>query len=62
MWFGMKNITEDNIHGVLINHPFFIEHMTEGISYNLDFEPLTDWFIYAGDEVIKPSNLYLFFE
>lgn len=62
MWFEMKNITEDNIHGVLINHPYFIKYMTEGTSYNLDFEHLTDWIIYAGDEVIKPSNLYLFFE
>ena len=62
MWFEMKNITEDNINGVLINHPYFIEHMTEGTSYNLDFENLTEWVIYAGDEVIKPSNLYLFFE
>ena len=62
MWFEMKNITEDNIYGVLINHPYFIEHMIEGTSYNLDFEHLTDWIIYAGDEVIKPSNLYLFFE
>ncbi|KFN02039.1 DUF4026 domain-containing protein [Bacillus clarus] len=62
MWFEMKNITEDNIHGLLINHPYFIEHMTEGTSYNLDLENLTEWIIYAGDEVIKPSNLYMFFE
>ncbi|MFD3450362.1 DUF4026 domain-containing protein [Microbacteriaceae bacterium 4G12] len=62
MWFEMTNITEDSIHGVLINQPYFIEHMAEGTSYNLDFEHLTDWIIYAEDEVIKPSNLYRFFE
>ncbi|MBO1582599.1 DUF4026 domain-containing protein [Bacillus sp. XF8] len=60
MWFEMKNITEDNIEGLLINQPYFIENMTEGTSYNLDFENLTDWVIYAGDEAIKPNNLYLF--
>lgn len=61
IWFEMNNITEENIQGVLINQPYFIKDMTEGTCYNLDFEDLTEWVIYVGDEVIKPSNLYLFF-
>lgn len=56
MWFEMKNITEDNINGVLINHPYFIEHMTEGISYNLDFENLTEWVIYRKIGKKTPSS------
>ncbi|HDW3058102.1 TPA: DUF4026 domain-containing protein [Bacillus cereus] len=60
MWFEMQNITEDFIQGILINEPYFIEDMSEGNSYHLDFDNLTEWVIYAGDAVIKPNNLYMF--
>ena len=60
MWFEMQHITEDLIQGILINEPYFIEDMSEGNSYHLDFDNLTDWVIYAGDAVIKPNNLYMF--
>ncbi len=60
MWFEMQNITEEFIQGILINEPYFIEDMSEGNSYHLDFDDLTEWVIYAGDAVIKPNNLYMF--
>ena len=60
MWFEMQNITEDFIQGILINEPYFIKDMSEGNSYHLDFDNLTEWVIYAGDAVIKPNNLYMF--
>ncbi|MDG0957797.1 DUF2314 domain-containing protein, partial [Bacillus paranthracis] len=60
MWFEMQHITEDFIQGILINEPYFIEDMSEGNSYHLDFDDLTEWVIYAGDAVIKPNNLYMF--
>ena len=43
----------------LMNH-IFIKDMSEGNSYHLDFDNLTEWVIYAGDAVIKPNNLYMF--
>lgn len=60
MWFEMQEIAEDFIQGILINEPYFIEDMSEGNSYHLEFENLTEWVIYAGDAVIKPNNLYMF--
>ena len=60
MWFEMQNITEEFIQGILINEPYFIKDMSEGNSYHLDFDDLTEWVIYAGDAVIKPNNLYMF--
>ncbi|MDD1367544.1 DUF4026 domain-containing protein, partial [Bacillus sp. MHSD17] len=44
----------------LIHVPYFIEDMSEGNSYHLDFDNLTEWVIYAGDAIIKPNNLYMF--
>lgn len=60
MWFEMQNITEEFIQGILINEPYFIKDMSEGNSYHLDFDDLTEWVIYAGDAVINPNNLYMF--
>ncbi|GIN84081.1 hypothetical protein J6TS2_04670 [Heyndrickxia sporothermodurans] len=60
MWFDMQNINEDNISGVLTNSPYYVTNMQEGNQYPLDFEHLTDWIIYAGEDMITPSNLYLF--
>lgn len=51
---------EEFIQGILINEPYFIKGMSEGNSYHLDFDDLTEWVIYAGDAVIKPNNLYMF--
>ena len=45
MWFEMQHITEDLIQGILINEPYFIEDMSEGNSYHLDFDNLTDCYL-----------------
>ncbi|MGE8203829.1 DUF4026 domain-containing protein [Heyndrickxia sp. NPDC080065] len=60
MWFDMQEITEETINGILMNSPYYVTNMEEGNQYHLDFEQLTDWIIYAGEDVITPSNLYLF--
>ncbi|WP_058004132.1 DUF4026 domain-containing protein [Heyndrickxia sp. FSL K6-6286] len=60
MWFDMQEIAEPTIKGILINQPYFIDDMQEGNLYDLNFDHLTDWVIYAGEDVINPTNLYQF--
>lgn len=59
LWFEVSYIDElDNITGVLLNQPYWIEALKQNDvkTYSLDF--LTDWVIYGSETNYTPDTIY----
>jgi len=59
LWFEVTDIDEsDNITGVLLNQPYWIEslNLKDIKTYSLDF--LTDWIIYGNESNYSPDTIY----
>src|SRR5690606_21384034 len=59
LWFEVTHIDElDNITGILLNQPYWIESLKQNDvkTYSLDF--LTDWVIYGSETNYTPDTIY----
>ncbi|WP_177762300.1 DUF4026 domain-containing protein [Flavobacterium sp. I3-2] len=59
LWFEVSHIDElDNITGLLLNQPYWIEALKQNDvkTYSLDF--LTDWIIYGSETNYTPDTIY----
>ena len=59
LWFEVTHIDElDNITGILLNQPYWIEALKKDDvkTYSLDF--LTDWVIYGSETNYTPDTIY----
>lgn len=60
MWFTVQDIGGGNVSAQLINSPFNIPEMQNGVTYTLPLEDMTDWCIYSAplQTRITPENVF----
>jgi uncharacterized protein YegJ (DUF2314 family) len=57
MWFEVEKIGPNSIRAKLAVHPFDIKSMSEGATYDLPFERLSDWMIHTPMGAISPRSM-----
>lgn len=63
MWFEVKEVTENDFVGKLINQPYNVASMEEGETYTISLENLTDYRIYRKEKVaLDADNIYTYYD
>ncbi len=61
LWLNFVEYDDDikTIKGVLQNQPIYIDALNNGDEVVFNFDEITDWIVYVGEEVYTPDNAYL---
>lgn len=59
-WFKLESIEGDQIKGVLLNEPYYLDKVSEGDLISFPIKDVTDWQLYSEEyQIILPDTVYL---
>ncbi len=61
LWFKFIEYNEEVgiVKGILLNQPYYISTLKVEDTVTFNFDEITDWIVYVGENSITPSNVYL---
>lgn len=59
IWFEAKSVADNKIIGELTQEPYYIKGISKGYIGTYNYNNITDWMVFCGNESVSPDTAYL---